>query len=456
VVLSLFRVRWLKSPRERKGLGGCSKGLEKGKKEKRKQRSDELIEMEMKKKRKAKDRDGVYKRRGLWHFDYKDPQTGRWRGKTTGKTGYNDAKQFKREFLESLKDKYDPSNDRVCFSFAAESYMQHRRVSAAAGTIRLETERLRALKRGLTAIGGANLKLKDVDIRLVRSYQQKRMGEGVGARTVNMEGQLLRSILKHHEQWKLDRKYEPLPEPIPEIGRALTPEEEVRLLDTAQSRPEWAVAYHATVLENETGMRGVEVRNLQLKRIDLAAAEIHLQKSKTRGGIRTIPLMADALESTRALLRRAAMLGATQPDHYLVPARIRIPAGEKNGKPVTFQGFDPSRPTHGWRTAWRKLTTVAGLKGLRGHDLRHNWVTGHAEIGTPQSVLEAQAGHLSKRMSDRYKHISERAARKAAEELARVKNEQRVAAREALKKLGVQPSVTHPVATSLAPVSVIN
>jgi hypothetical protein len=26
-------------------------------------------------KRKSKDRDGVYKRRGYWHFDYKDPQT---------------------------------------------------------------------------------------------------------------------------------------------------------------------------------------------------------------------------------------------------------------------------------------------------------------------------------------------------------------------------------------------
>jgi hypothetical protein len=57
----------------------------------------------------------------------------------------------------------------------------------------------------------------------VRSYQQKRIAEGVGPRTVNMEGQLLRSILKHHEQWKLDGRYEPLPESISELGRSLTP-----------------------------------------------------------------------------------------------------------------------------------------------------------------------------------------------------------------------------------------
>ncbi len=74
------------------------------------------------------------------------------------------------------------------------------------------------------------------------------------------------------------------------------------------------------------------------------------------------------------------------------------------------------------------------MKGLRGHDLRHNWITSHAEIGTPQSVLEAQAGHLSKRMSDHYKHISEKAARKASDELARVKAGQRAEARAKLTK----------------------
>jgi hypothetical protein len=86
--------------------------------------------------------------------------------------------------------------------------------------------------------------------------------------------------------------------------------------------------------------------------------------------------------------------------------------------------------------AWRdhKLTDKAGLRGLRGHDLMHNWVNGHAEIGTPQSVLEAQAGHLSKRMSDRYKHISEKAARKASEELGRVRTEQRAEARARLRE----------------------
>ena len=269
---------------------------------------------------KSKDRDGVYKRRGYWHFDYKDPQTGQWRSKTTGKTNYNDGKEFKREFLESLKGQYNPSNDRLKFTEAAGAYIEHRCVAAATGTVRLEKERLRAVKKLLVQIASADLRLKDIDIRLVRKYQQKRIAGGVGPRTVNMEGQLIRSILKHHEQWKLDGKYEPLPEPPSEAGRSLSPEEEVKLIDIAKSRKKWLVAYHATILENETGMRGVEVRNLQLKRIDIVAGEIHLQKSKTKGGARTIALSPDALQSAKELLIRAEQLGACQPDHYLIPA----------------------------------------------------------------------------------------------------------------------------------------
>jgi integrase len=313
---------------------------------------------------------------------------------------------------------------------------------------------LRQLKRVLLQIANADLKLKDISIGIVRHYQQTRIHEGVGPRTVNMEGQLLRSILKHHEQWKLDGKYQPLPEPVSEAGRSLTPEQEVNLLDTAKSQPQWFVAYNATVLENETGMRGVEVRNLQLRRIDLSAAEIHLQKSKTKGGVRTIPLNTDALNAVQALLERSRQLGAHEPDHYLIPARVPVVRTAEDGTVTHIRDFDPGRPAKSWRTAWRKLTRQAGLTGLRGHDLRHNWITSHAEIGTPQSVLEAQAGHLSKRMSDRYKHISERAARKAADELARVKAEQRAKVRAKLEKeaeLEQKPVPVAVVASALLP-----
>src|SRR4029450_8754979 len=137
-----------------------------------------MIESPKTRKRKAKDRDGVYKRRDHWHFDYKDPESGQWRSKTTGKTNYNDAKAFKSALIESLKGQYNPSNDRMKFSDAADAYIQHRAVAAAAGTVRLEKERLRAMKKLLARIASVDLRLKEVDIQLVRNYQQKRRAEG--------------------------------------------------------------------------------------------------------------------------------------------------------------------------------------------------------------------------------------------------------------------------------------
>jgi hypothetical protein len=70
---------------------------------------------------KAKDRDGVYRRRGIWGFDYKDPSTGQWRSRSTGTRVYNEAREAKRTFLESLNSNYHPSNDRIRFTLAADA-----------------------------------------------------------------------------------------------------------------------------------------------------------------------------------------------------------------------------------------------------------------------------------------------------------------------------------------------
>jgi integrase len=100
---------------------------------------------------------------------------------------------------------------------------------------------------------------------------------------------------------------------------------------------------------------------------------------------------------------RARQVGASAPEHYLIPARVEEVKTALDGKTRRIRGFDPNRPTKGWRSAWRKLTESAGLKGLRGHDLRHNWVTLHAENGTPQSVLtEVRQGSASLRLFERW------------------------------------------------------
>jgi integrase len=70
------------------------------------------------------------------------------------------------------------------------------------------------------------------------------------------------------------------------------------------------------------------------------------------------------------------------------------------------------------RTAWRTLTKEGGLPGLRFHDLRHCAITQLAENGTSDSTIMAIAGHVSRRMLERYSHVRMEAKRRAMEALA--------------------------------------
>ena len=66
----------------------------------------------------------------------------------------------------------------------------------------------------------------------------------------------------------------------------------------------------------------------------------------------------------------------------------------------------------GW-SAWRYLTTKAGLKGLRFHDLRHQAITELCEAGLSDMTIMGIAGHVSKEMLMHYSHIRMKAKREA-------------------------------------------
>ena len=85
------------------------------------------------------------------------------------------------------------------------------------------------------------------------------------------------------------------------------------------------------------------------------------------------------------MFERADLLGHTEPEHYLWPAR-------------QWGRYDATKPMLKWDTAWRALRDEAGLHGLRFHDLRHTVITELAEMGVADHVLESISGHLSRRM----------------------------------------------------------
>ncbi len=179
---------------------------------------------------------------------------------------------------------------------------------------------------------------------------------------------------------------------------------------------------------------------MRLAMLDLEKRRITVTRrsTKTNAGARLIELNRAATEAACKLYQRAELLGASNPDHYLLPAdlsRHTKSTDQLRGR----RGFDPTKHQTSWRTSWRSLRKAAGdriiqqaveenrdltpqdkdaliiFQNVRFHDLRHTFITRMAEAGVPLPVVQAMVGHLSARMVRYYTHISNQAARTAVE-----------------------------------------
>jgi integrase len=236
-----------------------------------------------------------------------------------------------------------------------------------------------------------SLLMPDLTEERMRIYMADRKGEGAGNRTINIEfGVLARAI---GSKWSiLWPKLKHLEERH-DVGRALTAEEEQRLVDTAmrnRSRMIGPIVRIALM----TGMRRDEIRLLRWHQINLEGKEIIVGKSKTEAGKgRVIPFgpMLAAVLSTYASWYESK-LGPIEPEWYVFPLSNR-------GKPL-----DSTRPLTTFKTAWQSVCETASVE-CRFHDLRHTVCTKMAEAGIPEATMKAIMGHMSRAMLERYSHI---------------------------------------------------
>jgi integrase len=202
----------------------------------------------------------------------------------------------------------------------------------------------------------------------------------------------------------------------------LTHEEQQRLLKTAVMRPEWETVYLAAILCLNTTARGCELKGLQWADVNLFTKTLTICKSKTAAGERVVPLTFVACSALARLMARAESFGPVEPTHFVFAAFT--PKFTFSGKTVAdynVTGFDPIKHINSWRSAWRTLTKKAGLPGFRFHDLRHCAITSLAESGAADSTIMAIAGHVSRRMLERYSHVRMEAKRTAMKRLRRAR-----------------------------------
>jgi integrase len=320
---------------------------------------------------------------------------------------------------------------RLPFKDAAEVYQKERLGKVADRTMQFESERLKPLLKffGVTP-------LRTIKPESIAAYQQKRIADGVSGRTINMETSVIRRILAKGKLFVILAEFpKNFPEHEAEVGRALAVENKMLLFRVAGTRPGWMVAHCAAALAASTTCRGVELKNLRWRDVDLMEGVITLRRSKNAAGRRGITLNGDSLAALARLWERAQAVGSSEPEHFVFPA-------------CEHGNIDPTRHQKSWRTAWRALvheaatqagrnaarTALANGKGLsaaksawrraaaalakfRFHDLRHQAITELAETGASDATLMALAGHMSRRMMEHYSHVRTAAKRDATDKL---------------------------------------
>jgi len=176
----------------------------------------------------------------------------------------------------------------------------------------------------------------------------------------------------------------------------------------------------AAILCLNTTARGCELKGLQWSDIDLFQRTITIRKTKTAAGERMIPLTSVAASALARLRTRAESFGPVEPSHYVFAAFVpKFTFNDTNVVGYNVTAYDPTKHINSWRTAWRSLTKKAGLPGFRFHDLRHCAITSLAESGAADSTIMAIAGHVSRRMLERYSHVRMEAKRTAMEALSK-------------------------------------
>jgi len=176
--------------------------------------------------------------------------------------------------------------------------------------------------------------------------------------------------------------------------------QDLKTTRTPMILPAIALALNAT-------LRRGEIESLKWGQIDFLKNGLVVGRSKTEAGTgRTIPINSEL----RAVLEQYPLwyeqkVAPASPDHYVFPFG-------SNWK------FDPTRHITTLKSSWENVRAKAGLTA-RFHDLRHTAITNLCETGAPEATIMAMAGHVSRRMLERYAHIRTEAKRKAVEGIAK-------------------------------------
>jgi integrase len=329
--------------------------------------------------------------------------------RTSSKKLAREAEKVRRRELEERVNRIPRRQRMPLFREAGDQWLKTRKPTLAKGAF----EAYRVAVKHLTEEFGKRL-VCDIDPIDVARLQEKLTQAGKSARTVNGVVAVLRMILKSYRLWA------PIADQVHglrerrDIGRAISREDEQKLIEAISNSRSPALLPLFT-LSIDSGLRAAEVRALRRKDLRLSwndgvieRGELVVPKSKTEGGTgRIVPLTRRVCAVLSLWLSRLP-----EDDEVYIFPRHKIGLGG-NDRKATIYAIEPRSPMGFWKKAWNIALKRAGLD-YRWHDTRHSFISRLCENPSiSEQTIMSLAGHVSRRMLDRYSHI-----RKTAKEAA--------------------------------------
>lgn len=290
-----------------------------------------------------------------------------------------DAEKWARS-LESELDRCGMMPDtRIAESTTLKSILERyiAEVSPRKRSAHTEISRIRALLRRPIVHRTLAL-LSSSDLATYRDERLKTVSASTVIRELNTISHAIDTaardwdIYLHRNPCKLVRR----PSPPRGRNRRLGPDEEQRLLDSADSGRNLFMR-NLIVLAIETGMRRGELLALDWAHIDLERGIAHLPMTKN-GEPRDVPLSTRARDTLKRVW-------------------------EGQGSPSVGRALPTSESAV--VQAWGHLCGRAKISGLHFHDLRHEAVSRFFELGLNVVEVSAISGHKELRMLARYAHL---------------------------------------------------
>ena len=235
--------------------------------------------------------------------------------------------------------------------------------------------------------------ITDLQPEQLQAYLSHR-GGFASPRTVRGELAAARIAISNEGHWHRFAGKMRTAKPKPGPGQALTKGQAALLITIAASKPEWKNVHDLIAIALNTGMRSGELRDLELRNVDLDRNVVTIRSSKS--GARAVPLNTDAAQIFRERI-------------------ARLPAGAAHDTRL----FSTSRNPKGnpWHQTWNRIRTEAGMKHIRFHDLRHTAITLMSAAGIGEAAIREIVGHLDPAMSRLYTHPHEEHLRRAVQVL---------------------------------------